>query len=250
VHGGLGRAGGGLRGLGVADRQPDPGRQHPRVALLRDYSRRLPGCLLRPAGEGHGDVRGGDRLRGDRLRGMADDQRRVPLVQRDRQRRRRCPRVRIRRHSTKEAPMRTKTTMLTLALAAGIAAAASAAPAAKPGAVQGDVLSIMADAEKKLLQLEEAVPQNKFDWRPMPGVRSVAEAYLHVAFGNYNMIRIATGKAPPADAGFALDRGKWDTQTTDKAKIKAILQKSFAFAHDALQTLPDADLDKKVEFFG
>jgi uncharacterized damage-inducible protein DinB len=142
---------------------------------------------------------------------------------------------------------------LTLALASGIAVAAPPAPAANArttGAVQADLLAALADADQKILELEEAVPQSKFDWRPAPGVRSIAEVYLHIAFGNYNMIRIATGKAPPADAGFALDRGKWDTQTTDKAKIKAILQKSFAFAHDALQTLPDADLDKKVEFFG
>jgi uncharacterized damage-inducible protein DinB len=145
---------------------------------------------------------------------------------------------------------KTATVLLALTFAGGVAAAAPGVPVAKAGAVQSDLLAIKADADKKILELEGAVPQNKFDWRPAPGVRSVAEAYLHVAFGNYNMIRIATGKAPPADAGFGLDRGKWDTQTTDKAKIKAILERSFAFAHDAIQAMPDADLDKTVDFFG
>lgn len=133
----------------------------------------------------------------------------------------------------------------------GLAVAAPGAPAPeKAGALQGDVLGVLADVEKKILSLEEAVPQNKFDWRPAPGVRSIAEAYMHVAFANYNLIRMATGKTPPADAGFGQDRGKWDTQTTDKAKIKAILEKSFAFAHDGIHGLSDADLDRKVDFFG
>jgi uncharacterized damage-inducible protein DinB len=137
-------------------------------------------------------------------------------------------------------------------VAGGIAVAAPAAPAAaeKAGAVQADVLGVLADVEKKILSLEEAVPQNKFDWRPAPGVRSIAEAYLHVAFANYNLVRMATGKTPPADAGMTQDRGKWDTQTTDKAKIKAILEKSFAFAHEGIHGLSDADLERKVDFFG
>ena len=75
------------------------------------------------------------------------------------------------------------------------------ARAAKGGAVQSDVLAVMGDAEKKIVELEGAVPSEKFEWRPAPGVRSIAEAYLHIAFANYNMTRIATGKAPPADAG-------------------------------------------------
>jgi uncharacterized damage-inducible protein DinB len=145
--------------------------------------------------------------------------------------------------------MKTTTAFLTLALAGGLAAT-STARAGKAGAVQSDALAVMTDAEKKILELEGAVPSEKFEWRPAPGVRSIAEAYLHIAFANYNMTRIATGKAPPADAGFDLNRAKWDSQTTDKAKIKAILQKSFAFAHEAIQALPDADLDKKVDFFG
>ena len=146
------------------------------------------------------------------------------------------------------------TMVLFLAVLGGSAVAAPAAPAPsaseKVGALQGDVLGVLADVEKKILSLEDAVPQNKLTWRPAPGVRSIAEAYLHIAFANYNLIRMATGKAPPADTAFGLDRGKWDTQTTDKAKIKDILERSFAFAHEAIRTLSDADLDRKVDFFG
>jgi len=43
---------------------------------------------------------------------------------------------------------------------------------------------------------------------------------------------------------------KWDAQTTDKAEIRKILEKSFAHVHQAIAAFPDADLDKKVNFFG
>lgn len=160
-------------------------------------------------------------------------------------------------HELPGAPMTSMTRVMAMVVSVtvggGVAVAAPPAPppaAEKIGGVQGDVLGVLTDVEKKILSLEEAVPQNKFDWRPAPGVRSVAEAYLHVAFANYNLIRIAVGKTPPADAGFTQDRGKWDTQTTDKAKIKTILEKSFAFAHEAIRGLSEADLDRKIDLFG
>lgn len=140
-----------------------------------------------------------------------------------------------------------------LVVAVGMAAAvshAAAPPAAVKGTFQSDLLAVIGDAEKKVMSLEEAVPQNKFDWRPAPGVRSIAEAYLHIAFGNYGITRAATGKEPPADAGWEKNRAKWDTQTTDKAAIKKILEKSFAHVHAVIGALPEADLDKKVSFFG
>jgi uncharacterized damage-inducible protein DinB len=138
--------------------------------------------------------------------------------------------------------------MLGLVTAAAHAAAPPAAPA--KGAFQRDLLGVYGDAEKKVLSLEEAVPQNKFDWRPAPGVRSIAEAYLHIAFGNYAMIKFVTGKEPPAEAGWEMNPTKWDKKTKDKAEIKKILEASFAQVHSAIGAIPDADLDKMVNFFG
>jgi uncharacterized damage-inducible protein DinB len=129
------------------------------------------------------------------------------------------------------------------------APAAAAAPASK-NAFQDDYLKLLDDVEKKILSLEDAVPQDKFKWRPAPGVRSISEAYLHIAYGNYTFTKIATGKEPPADSGYAMGREKWDLQTTDKAAIKKILEKSFAHVRAAVKALPDADLDKQVNFFG
>jgi uncharacterized damage-inducible protein DinB len=139
-----------------------------------------------------------------------------------------------------------------LAIGLDGAAAHAAGPAATPakGAFQRDLMGVYGDAEKKVLELEEAVPQSKFNWRPAPGVRSIAEAYLHIAFGNYGLTKMATGKEPPAEAGWEMNPTKWDSKTKDKAEIKKILEKSFAHVHEVIGALPDADLDKVVSFFG
>jgi uncharacterized damage-inducible protein DinB len=128
--------------------------------------------------------------------------------------------------------------------------AAAPAAAAPAHAFQNDFLGQLADVQKKILSLEEAVPQDKFKWRPAPGVRSISEAYLHIAFGNYLLTKIATGREPPADAGWEMNGPKWDGKTTDKAAIKATLEKSFEHVAAVVKDLPDADLDKKVNFFG
>ena len=127
---------------------------------------------------------------------------------------------------------------------------ASGGARAATGAFQADLLTQIDDAQTKILALEDAVPQNKFNWRPAPGVRSVAEAYAHIAFGNYALIKSATGKDAPAEAGFEMNPEKWDKKTTDKAAIKKELELAFAHVHAAVAAMPDADLDKKVNFFG
>jgi uncharacterized damage-inducible protein DinB len=142
------------------------------------------------------------------------------------------------------------TALVTRAEAKKPAAAASAATAAPARAFQTDFLGLFDDVQKKILSLEDAVPADKFKWRPAAGVRSIAEAYLHIAFGNYGITRAASGKEPPADAGWQMDRTKWDTKTTDKAEIKKVLEKSFEHVRTVMKDVQDADLDKKVSFFG
>jgi uncharacterized damage-inducible protein DinB len=135
------------------------------------------------------------------------------------------------------------------ATAPAAAAPAAAAGPAK-GALQADLVMQLDRTEKQIVSLEDAVPANKFNWRPAKGVRSIAEAYLHVAYANYGLVKVTTGKEPPADTGWDSNRDKWDKRTTDKAEIKKILEQSFAYARTAIGQVPDADLDKKFDFFG
>jgi hypothetical protein len=38
---------------------------------------------------------------------------------------------------------------------------------------------------QQLLALADATPQEKFGWRPAPGVRSTSEVYMHIAIANF-----------------------------------------------------------------
>ncbi len=140
--------------------------------------------------------------------------------------------------------------VLAFSLATAITHAAAPPAAPSKGALQNDLLAVLGDSEKKVLSLADAVPQSKYGWRPAPGVRSIGEVYLHIAFGNYALTKMATGKEPPADAKWEMNATKWDVQTTDKAEIRKTLEKSFAHMHQVIAAFPDADLDKKVNFFG
>jgi uncharacterized damage-inducible protein DinB len=147
--------------------------------------------------------------------------------------------------------MKIRSLALVLAALAPLAASVESARAAAPkNTFQTDFVNQLDATEKKIVSLEEAVPQDKMTWRPAPGVRSISEVYLHVAFGNYGIVKAVTGKAPPADAGFDGNPAKWDAKTTDKAEIKKILEKSFDYVRTSAKGLSDADLDRKVKFFG
>jgi uncharacterized damage-inducible protein DinB len=120
--------------------------------------------------------------------------------------------------------------------------AATAAPSSGPRA---EFLVELKGEEQKFTRLAEATPADKFTWRPAPEVRSIAEVYLHVAAANFNLTKLI-GTPPPE--GFQA-KG-FDKSTTDKAKVIQTLQDSFTHMREAVIKMPDADLDKQLDWFG
>src|SRR6202166_3924505 len=110
---------------------------------------------------------------------------------------------------------------------------------------RSEVLAEVMIQEDKFGRLAEAVPAEKYAWRPSPDVRSFAEVFLHVSAANYNLYKLV-GTPPPA----GLDLKGLEKATTDKAKVIATLKDSFADARKAITAMPDADLDKSLEWFG
>src|ERR1700756_814426 len=49
--------------------------------------------------------------------------------------------------------------------------------------------------EERYTRLAEAVPADKYNWRPAEGVRSIGEVYAHIAAANYGIAR-ALGAQP------------------------------------------------------
>ena len=127
-----------------------------------------------------------------------------------------------------------------------ISQGASAQPATAPTAgARAEFLDDLKVQEDKFVSLAQAIPADKYTWRPAEGVRSISEVFLHVAAANYNLPKLF-GVQPPADfkvQGF-------DKSTTDKAKIVQTLQDAFAHMRGAVQSMPDSDLDKPVSFRG
>jgi uncharacterized damage-inducible protein DinB len=109
---------------------------------------------------------------------------------------------------------------------------------------RSEVLSEVIVQEDKFTRLAEAVPADRYSWRPSPDVRSFAEVFLHVSAANYNLYKLV-GAPPPA----GLDLKDFDKSTTDKAKVIATLKDSYAHAKAAIKAMPDADLEKSMDWF-
>ena len=110
---------------------------------------------------------------------------------------------------------------------------------------RSEVLSEVIVQEDKLTRLAEAIPAEKYTWRPSADVRSFAEVFLHVSAANYNVYKLV-GTLPPA----GLDVQGLEKSTTDKAKVIAVLKNSFVHARRAITAMPDADLEKSMDWFG
>ena len=143
--------------------------------------------------------------------------------------------------------------ILVLALVAVATAVPASAQAEPPKAAsaplasgfRAEFLYQLADAEQKLVSLAEAIPPEKYTWRPTEGVRSVSETLLHVARANFTFPTFL-GIQPPA----GIDRQGLEKSTTEKSKVVEVLKQSFEHARQAGLKTPDADLDKPVKMFG
>ena len=120
--------------------------------------------------------------------------------------------------------------------------AASVAPASGPRA---EFLEEIAFYEQRYTRLAEAMPADKYSWRPGEGVRSVGEVYAHIVGANYGAAR-ALGTAPPA----SLDFKSIMALSGDKPKLIQALKDSFAHFRGAIIALHDAEADKPQKMFG
>jgi FKBP-type peptidyl-prolyl cis-trans isomerase/DinB superfamily len=62
-----------------------------------------------------------------------------------------------------------------------------------------DLLLTLSDYQDKVMALTKAVPDDKYDWRPAPGMRSFREVLQAIIAGNQGLLAIATS-APPQPA--------------------------------------------------
>ena len=103
----------------------------------------------------------------------------------------------------------------------------------------------------KIMALAKAIPEDKYAWRPAPGVRSVSEALMHVAGEYYYFVPGSIGGKPPADFGTAREAlPKLEKTVTTKAAVLAELDKAWAHTLAQLAASDAATLTGKYKPWG
>ena len=134
--------------------------------------------------------------------------------------------------------------VLGIVFGGAVFSARGAETAAAPAGFRAEFTAEVDSVGKKLVDLANAMPAEKYGWRPASGIRSVSEVYMHVVGANYLLPSFAGVKMPE---GISRDMEK---TVTEKAKVVETLKKSLENAKSVAINATDADLDKKVKFFG
>ncbi|MEZ5416429.1 MAG: DinB family protein [Vicinamibacterales bacterium] len=140
-----------------------------------------------------------------------------------------------------------------LVLLSIVSVATLAASAQKRAGLMGDLTADITDVESKIVGLAKAMPEASYAWRPMPGVRSVGEAFTHVAADNYFMPAALGTAAPPATGISGTDYKTveaYEKKSRTRAEIIAEVEQSFAFLKKAMADTPEARLETTTKFFG
>jgi len=97
---------------------------------------------------------------------------------------------------------------------------------------------------KQLTALAEAIPADKFAWRPAAGVRSVSEVFMHITIANFGLLGVAGEKTPPDFKSREMEK-----TVTAKADVIDWLKRSLDAVKTAHATLKPDDAQRKVKVF-
>ncbi len=97
----------------------------------------------------------------------------------------------------------------------------------------------------QLVALANAIPAEKYGWRPAPGVRSVSEVIMHIALANFYLLSV-TGPAMPSD----IKSNDMEKTVTAKAEVIGYLQRSLDAVKSAHAGVKPDDLARKVKIAG
>jgi uncharacterized damage-inducible protein DinB len=96
-----------------------------------------------------------------------------------------------------------------------------------------------------LISLTDAIPADKYTWRPAPGVRSVGEVVMHLAQANFYLLSVTGPKMP-----HELERADVETVFATKPEAVAFLRQSLDAVRTARAQLKPGGLQRKVKIQG
>ena len=100
-------------------------------------------------------------------------------------------------------------------------------------------------ASRLLISMAEAIPADKYAWRPAPGVRSVSEVLMHLAQSNFYLLSVTGPKMP-----HELERDDVEKAVVSKPEVVAYLKRSLDAVKTARAQLKPGDLQRKVTIEG
>jgi uncharacterized damage-inducible protein DinB len=137
---------------------------------------------------------------------------------------------------------RSSTRTAAIALVAIAALSLTPVAALAGSSVKTAFLADLDGLEEKIVGLADAIPADQYDWAPGEGVRTVSQAFMHMASAMH-YFSSQLGATPPANMGEL-------ESITDKAAVAAELEKAFAAARTTVGALTDADLEGTLQLFG
>ena len=96
-----------------------------------------------------------------------------------------------------------------------------------------------------LVSMADAIPADKYSWRPQPGVRSVSELLMHIAQSNYYLLSVTGPKMPSELASDDVEK-----KIVSKPEVLAYLRRSLEAVKNARAQLKPADLQRQVKIYG
>ena len=93
-----------------------------------------------------------------------------------------------------------------------------------------------------VVNLVQIMPEEKYDYKPTPEIRSFRETVAHLIFENYNFMSMVAGAPAP-------DKAKFEALKSRDELIKA-LSESYAFGERTLATLTDTTAVEKITMRG
>jgi uncharacterized damage-inducible protein DinB len=97
----------------------------------------------------------------------------------------------------------------------------------------------------KVIALAEAMPADRFEWKPSADAMPVGHVYAHIAHYNYMYPATAMGVAAPA--GMRLDTLE---TVRDKARVVALLKASAEHVRRSVSGMSAAQLDEGTKLYG
>ncbi|MFL5615915.1 MAG: DinB family protein [Gemmatimonadaceae bacterium] len=104
--------------------------------------------------------------------------------------------------------------------------------------------------QSKFLALANALPAEKYSWRPAPGVRSVGEVFMHVASEYYVFAPMAYGAARSPVIPRGQDSFKKFESASTKQDVLKHLNEGFEYAKQSISGIDPSQLTGSRKLFG